>query len=109
MNVVGLFGEVGLDDFGLGMVQERRADNDMVSIQTSLSLVSFLIKFNGTYNSCRNLRLKRWKSSFSTPLCGWWEARGVLPNNDKHWHQAPHLQNRALSKFSLKIPPYVVS
>lgn len=44
MNVVGLFGEVGLDDFGLGMVQERRADNDMVSIQTSLSLVSFLDK-----------------------------------------------------------------
>lgn len=32
MKVVGLFGEVGLDDFGLGMVQERRADNDMVSI-----------------------------------------------------------------------------
>jgi hypothetical protein len=55
VNVVVLFGEAGLDDFGLGMVQERRADNDIVSIQISLSLVKFSNKINGTYNSCGNL------------------------------------------------------
>jgi len=33
----------------------------------------------------------------------------VLPNNDKHWHQAPHLRlNSALSTFPLKIPQDVL-
>lgn len=72
MNVVGLFGEMGLDDFGLGMVQERRADNDMVSIQISHSLISFFYK---TQWHVRFLRKSGNEGMDEQLLCGWWEAR----------------------------------